>query len=179
MGREWFGIGLAIVMFLGALLVLYFIFFRRMWKHDEFDERQRIARGRAAKISLVATFVYLGLYAILDFCGICWFPVWMGCSFAIVLGGTVFAISAIVQSAWLRPMEKVGSFLFTGSIYLALWIMELGKGLLRERFVKNGMLTAEAFSVLLHFHVLLIFAVLLIQVAWQKQRDKKEEREEQ
>ena len=94
----------------------------------KYDERQKLARGRAFRAGFIAVLCYEALYGFADLIGL-------------FLGLAVFAVTAIVQDAYLALNERMNNWLILcGVVVFANGSCVLNQAVHGE-LIRDGMLT--------------------------------------
>lgn len=77
----------------------------------KYDERQKLARGRAFRAGFITVICYEMLYGFADLMGLRWCVNFTGILIGLFLGLAVFAVTAIVQDAYLAINERMNNWL--------------------------------------------------------------------
>lgn len=107
----------------------------------KYDERQKLARGRAFRAGFIAVLCYEALYGFADLMGLRWCVNFTGILIGLFLGLAVFAVTAIVQDAYLAINERMNNWLILcGAVVFANGSCVLNQAVHGE-LVRDGMLT--------------------------------------
>lgn len=100
-----------LVLAMMIMVIVVFMLSRRRVTNKEFDERQRLARGKAYQAAFWTLAAYLFLSAILnDVAGIQWADMTTGAFLGFFLAMTVFAMICIIRDSFLSFKERPGSY---------------------------------------------------------------------
>lgn len=107
----------------------------------KYDERQKLARGRAFRAGFIAVLCYEALYGFADLMGLRWCVNFTGILIGLFLGLAVFAVTAIVQDAYLAFNERMNNWLILcGAVVFANGSCVLNQAVHGE-LIRDGMLT--------------------------------------
>lgn len=107
----------------------------------KYDERQKLARGRAFRAGFITVICYEMLYGFADLMGLRWCVNFTGILIGLFLGLAVFAVMAIVQDAYLAINERMNNWLILcGVVVFANGSCVLNQAVHGE-LVRDGMLT--------------------------------------
>lgn len=155
----------------GLLFVTLFFLIRMLCKKKrpcDYDERQRMGRGRAFQAGFFTMLLAGAIVACLDFLGV--LPgsglLWhMG---ALLLGVAVFAVTAIHYDAYVGLHEKAKSYYIGGSCIFAAMIL--------NGVVNLGSSDPDRVTLsILDFQVAALWVVILIALLVHRFRSKEEE----
>lgn len=161
------------------LVVLLAVVFRKQggmgFGRAKYDERQKLARGKAFQAGFFTVLIYEVLYAFGDLMGLRWTVHFTGVMIGLFLGVAVFGVAAVCQDAYLSLNEKPQG-------WLALWgiiILANGACVFSEavdgELIRDGMLTENWLNGL----CVALFAVILVAQLLHTARARREEMEEE
>ena len=161
------------------LAVLVGVLFRKRggmgFGRARYDERQKLARGKAFQAGFITVLIYEVLYALGDLLGLRWTVHFTGVMIGLFLGVAVFGVVAVCQDAYLSLNEKPQGWLaLWGSIILANGACVADQIAHRE-LIRDGMLTADWLNALCGG----LFVVILVAQLLHSARVRREEMEEE
>ena len=138
-----------------------------------FDERQERARGKAFQYGFFTLAVCVMVYGVLDSTGLRWCDTLVGCTICMCIGLTVFAITCIVNDAYLSLKEQPKKVMILFAV-LTVFNLAIGAVYLTEGgLMKDGILTFRAVNPIIGIMTLVILAVYLVNYL-QSQREEAE-----
>lgn len=142
-----------------AVLVLLF---KKKVLNMEFDERQQRARGKAALYGFTTLLVVLYIYGISEIALGRWCDALAGVSLCIAIGLGVFAVTCILNDAYLGLKEKPRQIM---TMFALVTFFNLGLGglyLSSGGLVVDGVLTYRVANPVLGFMALAILLVYIV-----------------
>ena len=127
-------------------------------KNCEFDERQVAARGKAYQYAFVVTAFAELIYACLEAGGVSFADPSCGPLLGVLLGVTVFGVTAIVNDAYVSPRESSNKYFLLPVLMIAALLLRGIPKLLDGEAVVGGKLTMEAIPLA----VAAVFVIILI-----------------
>ena len=107
----------------------------------KFDERQKLARGRAFRAGFIAVLCYEALYGFADLMGLRWCVNFTGILIGLFLGLAAFAVAAIVQDAYLALNERMNNWLILCGVVVLVNSSCVLNQAVHGELVRDGMLT--------------------------------------
>ena len=145
------GMLVGIVLSVALIFGLIYLLNKRLGFRREYDERQRLAQGKAYKAAFFTLLCYLAGYGIFDLLtGIRWCDSYTGAFVGVILSVTVFAIICIREDAYVSYKEnpKISLVILSviGAINLVPGLVGLGKP---NYFLTDGMLNSHVINLLI------------------------------
>lgn len=163
---ELFSLAVGIVFGLAVLILLALVFKRRMLRCD-YDERQKLAQGKAYKCAFYTLLGYLFIGGLFDMLtGVRWCDLYTFIFIGVFCALTVFIVICIRMDAYVsfreNPKRTVWILLAIGAVNLICGVINI---LTPGALISNGMLTYRVVNLLLG---LLLFASAL--AVWGRYR---------
>lgn len=141
---------------------------------EKYDERQKLARGKAFKAAYLTLLTYGLLYGLLDMViDKKWCDSLTGMTIGVVLSLAVFVTVCIFNDAYLSFKEKPGYviklFIFIALLNGVVSVMNFLPG--HNAIIVNGILTYRSVNLLLF----ILFTVILTAMLIKRRRDRKDE----
>lgn len=152
-----YAFGLTFGVAVGCAIVA--LLFKKKVLDMTFDERQERARGKAFQYGFFALMACVILYGVLESVGLHWCDTLTGCTVCICIGLGVFAVSCILNDAYLSLKEKPGKVMVTLAVIAALNLSIGAVHLTDGGLVEDGLLTIRAVNPICGVMVLVILAV--------------------
>ncbi len=161
----------------GALaMACVILLVRRCTRHKgfcrgEYDERQLAARGRAYQAGFFTVLIWEMLFACVDAAGIWPCADYVGIFLGAFLGIAVFAVSAILQDAYLSLNAECKSFVLLGAVVTAINACVCVIGAIDGRWGEDDTLW-------LNLMCAVLFGAILLTLLAHHRRQRREEMDE-
>ena len=160
----------------GILLVILFALWKkRRGTEPRYDERQVVARAKAAQLALgVLAALMLVNGFVREILQTAWAGPFLETVVLLLIAGTVYVLRCVWTDAYFALREKPKTW---GRIFAAMLVVNVALGvmvILDGDMVEDGLLTFPAANLL----IAVMFASLLITMALKRRRDAREEAEE-
>ena len=153
-----FGLTVGLAVGIGVVVLL----FRKKVLDMTFDERQERARGKAFQYGFFTLAGCIVAYGLLDCAGFRWCDTLTGCIICLCMGLTVFAITCILNDAYLSLKEQPGKVV-TALVVTAFVNLAIGAGyLIHGKFVEDGILTIRSVNLICGIMVLVVLVVYAV-----------------
>lgn len=162
-----------------GFLILLLVVAAFMWacmkaQRDSYDERQRLARGTAARAGFVAMIAYDVCYAVSLALEFYWCDAVTGVTMGPWLGVTVFVVVAIWKDAYVSLYESAGFLRGTLIFVLLVDGANLVMAVRGSNLIRDGRLTGSCWYILCAATDLAMLIALAVRTA----RNRREEKEE-
>ena len=153
-----FGLTVGLAVGIGVVVLL----FRKKVLDMTFDERQERARGKAFQYGFFTLAGCIVAYGLLDSAGFRWCDTLTGCIICLCMGLTVFAVTCILNDAYLslkeQPGKVVTALVVTAFVNLAIGAVYLIHG----KLVEDGILTIRSVNLICGIMVLVVLVVYAV-----------------
>lgn len=153
-------LGLIVGLAVGTSVVV--LLFRKKVLDMTFDERQERARGKAFQYAFFTLAGCIVVYGLLDSVGFRWCDTLTGCIICLCMGLTVFAITCILNDAYLSLKEQPGKVMTT-LVVIGFANLVIGATyLMHGKLVEDGILTIRAVNLICGIMVLVVLVVYAV-----------------
>ena len=164
---------LAGVLFAIGVAVLIWVVYRKRRGKAEYDERQKLAQGKAYKASFYTLVIYCTVYGLFELLtGIRWCELYTGLFIGILLSVLVFAIICIREDAYIsfrrKPAGVYGMMLALAAMNLVIGALHLNDP---GYFINDGQLTAQVVNPLVGVMLIVVVAAMAIRDARRSRND--------
>lgn len=152
--------GLLCGLFVGFLVLV--VLFKKKVLSMEFDERQELARGKAATYGFFTLMISLYVYAVSEMVFGRWCDAMAGVTLCIAVAISVFAIACILKDAYLSLKEKPRQIM---TMFTIIAVLNLGLGgayLFSGDLVEDRILTFRAVNPVVGLMTLVVLIVYIV-----------------
>lgn len=172
--EQAYKIGLAAGAALAAIAIVVIMLMKKSKKVSHFDERQKLARGRAYKAGYFTLITYMFLYGITDAVGLIWCDTLTGLCIGLIMGVAAFSIAAIHDDAFLALDENIRSW---SMLSVIITVINLAVAVINS--IRGRAIAAEGLTFYsINYFVAGLFVLIFISLMIRNSRTSREEDEE-